>query len=426
MQATRTNDRAKYHLAHRLLASARGCALLLTAAAGFCFALASPVAAQPPAPGAVAPAAGSAVGTVKDIFGNALTLTLANSQTLSVQAADGARVVRLAPGSSNLKGADPIAFGDIAVGDRVLVRGAAGSSAGTFTATLLVVMKQQDIQQKQAADLLDWQRRGTGGLVRSVDPAAGTILISTVTAAGAGKLLIQTSPKTIYRRYSPGSVKFEDARLGSLSDLKPGDQLRVRGVKSDDGATMAADEIVSGTFLNIAGTITAVDAAGNTLTVHDLATGKAVIVRISPNTSLHKLSPTMAAMFAMRLSGAGAGGAASAGAPAASGTSPGVGQQAGAGRSGPGGFQGRGAGGGIAQAIAHTPLIQLSDLKPNDAVMIVATEAAASSSAESPSAGAATAVTLLAGVEPILAATPSNSRPMTLSPWTMGGDVPTE
>jgi predicted ABC-type transport system involved in lysophospholipase L1 biosynthesis ATPase subunit len=52
----------------------------------------------------------------------------------------------------------------------------------------------------------------------------------------------------------------------------------------------------------------------------------------------------------------------------------------------------------------------MGGLKVGEAVMIVATS----------TAGSATAVTLLAGVEPILAASPAGGT-MTLSPWSMGG-----
>ena len=57
------------------------------------------------------------------------------------------------------------------------------------------------------------------------------------------------------------------------------------------------------------------------------------------------------------------------------------------------------------------------DLKVGDAVMVVASQA-------EPSSLTVTAVTLLAGVEPILAATPSGSPTMTLSPWNVGGGAP--
>ncbi len=391
-------------------------------------------AAQAPAGAATS----SALGTVKEISGTTLTLTLANGQTMTVDAPDAARVVQLAPGSTSLKTATPSSLKSIAVGDRVLVRGAAGATAGSLNASLVVLMKQEDIQQKQAQDLADWQKRGTGGLVRSVDRTANTIAISTVTAAGPGKMLVEVTPKTVFRRYASDSVKFEDARTSTFADLQPGDQMRVRGDKSADGATLQAEEIVSGSFLNIAGTISSIDAAASTMTLKDLATKKTVTVKVTPNSSLHKLPPQMAAMFARRLHGeaAGAAGPRPAGA-GAEGHGPGQPGQPGqpdrtgaAGatfaHNGGAGGGAAGAGAGISQAIARSPVVTLAELKPGDAVMIVATPNNPAATTAPTAAESVTAITVLAGVEPILAATPKDSQPMSLSAWTIGGDMPSE
>ena len=61
--------------------------------------------------------------------------------------------------------------------------------------------------------------------------------------------------------------------------------------------------------------------------------------------------------------------------------------------------------------LSRLPAETLSGLKTGEAVMIVAT---------SSQPGKATAVTLLAGVEPILAAQPAGQA-MTLTPWSLGG-----
>ena len=66
--------------------------------------------------------------------------------------------------------------------------------------------------------------------------------------------------------------------------------------------------------------------------------------------------------------------------------------------------------------LSRLPNETIADLKAGEAVMIVASEA-------TPSSTSVTAITLLTGVEPILAATPSGS-PMTLSPWNVGGGAP--
>ena len=82
----------------------------------------------------------------------------------------------------------------------------------------------------------------------AVDPAAGTITISTRTAAGSKPVIITTTKATVLRRYAPDSTKFDDAKPAPIDAIKPGDQLRARGAKNDDGMQFAADEIVSGSF----------------------------------------------------------------------------------------------------------------------------------------------------------------------------------
>ena len=380
---------------------------------------------------AAAPAAAAArqLGTVKAISGNSVTLATDSGSQVSVSVADGAKILQLAPGSTDLKTAQQIALTDVAVGDRVLVTGKAGDDGG-FTALRVILMKSTDIAEKNAAEKADWQKRGSGGLVSAVDGSTITI------TAGAKKIQIQTTDSTKFRRYSDGSVKFEDAKPGTLAQIQAGDQLRVRGTKSEDGATIQAEEVVSGSFRNLAGTIATVNAAGGTLTLKDLATKKTVTVMVTANSDLRKLPPEVAARFAARAKGGAAaggpgGGGAGAGSGSGSGTANSGGQTAapsasaaggGAGSRGPGGMGGpgaggRSAGGDLSQMLSRLPAGTLADLKVGDAVMVVASQA-------EPGSQTVTAVTLLSGVEPILAATPSGSPAMTLSPWNVGGGAP--
>jgi len=375
--------------------------------------------AQAPAPAA---AVGRQLGTVKAISGNSLTLATDAGAQVSVSVVDGARILQLAPGSTDLKSAQQIALSDIAIGDRVLVTGKAGDDAAAFTASRVILMKSGDIAQKHATEMADWQKRGTGGLVSAIDASAGTVTVS----AGAKKLLVQTSGSTQFRRYAGDSVKFEDTKPGTLAQIQVGDQLRVRGAKSDDGLSIQAEEVVSGSFKNLAGTIATIDAANGTLTLKDLATKKTMTVKVTANSDVRKLPPQAAAMFAARARGgatapSGAGGA---GAPAQGGGQagagsprPGGGMGGAGGTGGQGGGLGRSAGMDLSQMLSRLPTETLSDLKTGDAVMIVASQT-------DPGSAVVTAVTLLTGVEPILAATPSGTPALTLSPWSVGGSVP--
>jgi hypothetical protein len=365
---------------------------------------------------APAPAAARQLGTVKAISGNSLTLATDAGQQVTVSVGDGVRILQLAPGSTDLKSAQTITMSDIAVGDRVLVTGKAGDDAASFTASRVILMKSGDIAQKHQDEQADWQKRGTGGLVSAVDGSTLTV------SAGAKKIQVVTSGSTKFRRYAGDSVKFEDAKPGTLSQIQVGDQLRVRGAKSDDGSSIQAEEVVSGSFKNLAGVIATIDAANGTLTLKDLATKKTMTVKVTANSDMRKLPPQAAAMFAARARGGAAAPGGAAGAPAAAqggqpGGAQGSGQQAGAGGMGrPGGGMGR-AGADLSQMLSRLPSETIADLKVGDAVMVVASQA-------EPTSPTVTAVTLLTGVEPILAATPSGTPAMTLSPWSVGSGAP--
>jgi co-chaperonin GroES (HSP10) len=365
-------------------------------------ACASVLMAQAPA---AAPAAARQLGTVTAITGNNLTLKTDAGQEVAVSVADGARIVQLAPGSTDLKTAQTIALKDIEVGDRVLVSGKAGDNAGTFAAARVILMKSSDIAQKHETEQADWQKRGTGGIVSAVDAGTGTLTVT----VGAKKIAVATSSKTQFRRYAGDSVKFEDAKPGTLAQIQVGDQLRVLGTKSDDGSSIPAEVVVSGSFKNLAGLITTIDAANGTLTLKDLATKKTVTVTVTANSNVRTLPPQAATMLAARAKGGAAAGGPGGGSP------QGAGQADASGGGRPGGG-GRSAGGDLSQVVSRLPNKTIADLKVGDAVMIVASQ---------PDAGSAsvTAVTLLSGVEPILAAAPG-APSMTLSPWSLGEGAP--
>ena len=340
------------------------------------------------------------VGAVKSISGKTLVLKADTGPDVTLTLLDGTRILRLAPGQTDLKSATPITLAEIQVGDRMLVRGRPGEN-DALIALSIVVMKQADLAQKQQRDREDWQRRGGGGIVTAIDPASGVI---TVAVTPTLSIAVKTSKDTNFLRYAPKSVKFADAQKGTFDQIKVGDQLRARGNRSGDGKEIAAEEVISGSFRNIAGTITSVDPAGNTIIVKDILARKAVVVKFNADSQLRKLAPQMAQRLAFFVKGgAQQGGAATS---PASGAAPG-GAPAAAGPPRPGG------GADLQQMLSRIPSATLADFQKEDAVMIVAMKGADNDEV--------TAVTLLGGVEPILTASPDGMSAAALfSGWTLG------
>jgi hypothetical protein len=388
-----------------------------------------------------------AVGTIKSVQADSITVAVESGGEVTAKLIESTKLLRVPPGEKDLKNAVPLQMQDLQAGDRVLVRGQSSSDAPdahSITALAVIVMKQVDVATKKQHDIEDWQKRGVGGIVTKVDVATDIITISSDGSGANRSIAVRIAKETVLRRYAPGSVKFDDAKpvpaSAFMAQIKAGDQLRTRGTRSPDGSELKAEEAVAGSFRNIAGIIKALDAASNTITVQDAISKSAVVVKVSSDSQMKKLPPEMAQRIAMRLKAAA--GSASGDQPATTGQgqsqsqtqsqgqSQGQGQGQGQGQSMANGqagvnggrarygadAQGRSGGGGngppdLQRLVSRLPNSTLADLQKGDVVMIVATEGAGSD--------AATAITLLAGVEPILTASPNRSASSLLSPWSL-------
>ena len=344
------------------------------------------------------------VGAVKAISGNVITLTTDAGSTVNIVIQESTRLMRIAPGQKDLKDATPVQLQDVQVGDRILARGSASDDGKSVVASSVVVMKESDVTSRQEHEREDWQKRGVGGLVSKVDSSAGTITLAAPALTDAKPVTIHVSKSTIVRRYSPDSVKFDDAKPSTLDQINAGDQLRARGIRSEDGNSLEAEEVVSGAFRNVAGTVISTDAGSNTITVQDLITKKPVTLRITADSQLRKLPPMVAQRIALRLRGESP--------PDASGPPGGSPAKADP-TSSPGGSR-PGGSPDFQQMLKRMPAVTLADLQKGDALMIVTTQGTPNSEP--------TAITLLSGVEPILSASPNSNRAaMLLSPWNLGG-----
>lgn len=351
----------------------------------------------------------SGVVTKVDPAGPQVTLKNDAGQDVTVRMAPKVSYRRVEPGETDLTKAATIVVTDIAPGDHVLAVGAA-PDAKSFTARLIVVMSKADLASKQSSELADWQKRGVIGIVSAV--AGDQITITIRGPGGAKPLAITPAPKAVIRRYTPDSIKFQDAAVSTLAEVKVGDQVRARGDKNADGSKMTADEIVSGSFKEIAATVLSVDPVEKVMRVRDLATKTPMTLKITADSNLRKLPLQMAQALAAQNRP-----------PEAN---PGFGGRGGGapqGRGGPGGAGGPGRGRGgpndLGQILDRSPVLALADLKADpkgdpknsDAIIVLGTLG------KSPDE--LNVITMLAGVEPIL--TKPGTREMSLGGWSLGG-----
>ena len=327
--------------------------------------------------------------TTVDAGANKLTLKSDKGEDVTVTTTARTLLLKMPPGETDPKKGEKITLGGLAAGDRAVVVPAAESTdPKSMDARAVLVMSKSDVASLQQRDVDDWKKRGTTGNVTTIDAAAKSVTIK----AGSRSFTVKPSDKTAFFRYAPDSARFSDAKPSSFAEIKDGDQMRVLGNKSEDGATILAEKIVSGSFRQIAATISAVDPAKGELTVKDLASKATLTIKVVSDTTMKKLPEQMAAMLARRYS------------PAA--------QQGAGGGAGGGRGMGGGRGGDVGQMLDNLPPLPLADLKKGDAIMVSTTQGT--------DAAHATGIMLLAGVEPLLTASPNATRDL-MSGWSLGG-----
>ncbi|MGH9665689.1 MAG: hypothetical protein ACRD9L_14790, partial [Bryobacteraceae bacterium] len=320
-------------------------------------AIAAALPAQTPAPKPV-------IGTVTGFNAGSSEIDIKhdNGETAQVKFGSETHVSRVAPGEKDLRKAEPIKVTDIAVGDRVL----AAFAAGTTEARRILVMTATDIAERNEADRLDWTKRGLAGVVTAKNGNEITLHAKSLQADVVKTVTV--TDKTTYRRYAPDSVKFAEAKPSGLAEINPGDQLRARGQKSEDGTKVTADEVVFGTFLTNGGTITAVNPAAKEITIAELRTKKPLVIRLTADSQL-KTMPDFAGMAGRGAAGAGHPGG------------------AGAGGEHRGGMD-------IAQMLERMPPAKLEDLKVGETVIVSSTKGAKPDEV--------TAITLLANADRLI------------------------
>ena len=331
--------------------------------------------------------------TIKTDAGSIVTATLA----------DNTIYMRVPPGEKTLDKATKIAATNVAVGDRVFARGMMADDRKSVPARIIIVMTKADIAQKQESDRAKWQRRGIVGVISALNAETKEVTVTMrVRGAGPQPIIIDASaPGVTFRRYTPDSVKFSDARQSSFAELKVGDQLRALGDRSADSTRFTPEEIVSGSFRTIGGPVVAINAAANEIKLNDLTTKQPVTVQVRQDSVLRRIPPEMATMMAMRMGGAPGAGRPGGTPPGQSGGGQGPqgagGERPGGGGPGGGGRGGMGGGGvDFQEILERLPAITLAELKAGDMIIVSSTAGA--------EPGRVTAIAVVSGVEPLLGA----------------------
>jgi hypothetical protein len=355
--------------------------------------------AQDTPPAAKASPFASTMGTITEFnqAENKIVVKTDAGASVTIVVDEKTKFSKIAPGETDVKKATEAKIDEVKAGDRMLARSRKLDGGALGPATTVLLMTKEELAKHQEDNLQEWQKNGLQGVVTVANAATKEVSIKLL-GADPKTVVIEPNDKVNVRRYSPESVQFADAKPSAVSEIKTGDTVRVLGKKSDDGTRVVPEEIVYGTFAIKAGTIMSIDAPGGTVTIKDLITKKPLVVKVNSSTVIKKLPEQMAQGLARMQQAKLAGGAAGGGRGDAGGGAGGRGD-------GGGNFGGRGGGrggegGGMrldpARAVERAPVITLAELKNGDALMINTSVGEDSSKV--------TAITLVAGVEPLLTA----------------------
>jgi hypothetical protein len=363
------------------------------------------------------PAANRIIGdvTARDADAKQFTVKTSTGAVYTVVFTDATLFVRVPPGERDLTKATKISASEVDTGDRIMARGDVVEDQKRIPAAKqVIVMTKSDLAQKHERDRAEWQKRGISGTVAAVDPAAKQITLTMRGRDGVKTATVITTDETGFKRYAPDSIRWADVKPSSMAEIMTGDQVRVLGNKKEDGSQLTAEDIVSGSFRTVAGTVISVDPEKGEIRLADTALKKPIVVEVAKDTLLKKLPLPVAYMLARRLNptfqmpeGNGVPGGPGAGGRSAGGPAGGPGQG------------GPGAAGApdLQQMLERMPAFTIAELKPGDALIISSTVGADRTRVN--------AISVLAGVEPILVAAPRTfGQASGIANWNLEMSVP--
>lgn len=292
--------------------------------------------------------------------------------------------LRIPPGEKTLEKATKIALADVEVGDKVYARGKVADDKSSISTLQIIVMSKADIATKQAREREEWQRRSVAGIVTALNPEKKELTIRARTADGARIVTVSAGDEVKFRRYAPNSIKFSDANPSSFADVKVNDQIRALGDKSPDGATFIAQEIISGAFRAVGGTITAINPQANEIKIAQIGDKQAITIIVNQDSKLRRLPSEMAESLAKTIVPAGKSSSSNPQAPA----DPEIKKDK---RT-------------IQEELEQQPQLSLVDIKVGEGIIIYSTASGNNTRL--------TAITLVAGADPLLKAVQPRGAPI--------------
>jgi hypothetical protein len=309
----------------------------------------------------------SVMGVVTELKSDTrqVIVTTSSGNHVTVTLSDRTDFRRIPPGEKTKDKFVKISPTDFGVGDSVFARGRMSEDRKNLPALEFYVMSKGDIAQKREKERDEWRTRGIAGSISALNAATKEISLDSRTPQGPKPVVLATNAETKFRRYAPDSVRFSDAKASSFEELKVGDQLRSLGTKSADGSRFTAEEIVTGSFQTISGTIAEINAENKEIKINDPQSHQTVTIVVSKDSSMRRLTPEMLALLLPPKAGA------------SSATAPPTKAQ-----------------GDLQEMFDQLPPITLPELRPGESIIVSSTKGAEPTRV--------TAIALVSGVGPLL------------------------
>lgn len=322
-------------------------------------------------------------GTVKSVSGDTVVVETAKGE-MSLSVAANASVKKVSASNPNPREATPSSLTEIVAGDRIVLS-ALPTADGKFNpARTVLIISKSDIAARDKSHSDKWRTRGIAGVVEAVNPATNQITVKVSGPMGSSSSVVVTpKAEAKFLKYAPDSNKYSDAKPNSFAGIAVSDSIQALGDKSEDGTSLSAEEILTGSFQQVVGTVKSVDAATNEVVVTDLNSKKDVTISLA-GASLMKRFPAEFAERMMQRPGGAPGAQPAPGATPPQGQ-PGAGRPAGA---GPGGR------GSLNEMIERFPTITVADLKAGEMIGVIAAKAEPDAKVK--------AFKMIAGVEPFV------------------------
>ena len=238
--------------------------------------------------------------TAVDINAGRVTIKGDSGNKTSILIDGKTTIFSVPPGEHSLETALRISIGDLNPGDRLYARYGPAADNQVAAAAQLVVMPAAQIRKRQNEEKEAWQKRSISGVVVALNAKAREITIVSPQREGIKQIIVSASKVQRFRRYAPDSIKFSDAKPSSFAELRPGDQLRAFGEKNADGTALAAEEIISGGFRTVGGTVTSVSGETGEIKIKLFGNNQPVTLVVGRNSVIRRIPAKVATLIAQR------------------------------------------------------------------------------------------------------------------------------